>query len=239
MTKLMLILVILIRISNVFSQINENDSLAIRAILDSNGLKSTPVHSVVDSIKNGRIFRLRISISEFTVLTSEIGHLDQLESVHLYNSSVTSLPPEIGKLTNLIYLSLSGNKLTSLPPEIGHLAQLEELGLDRNNLSSLPPEIGKLTNLSRLTMQNNRLNNLPIETCDLTPVHYLNLENNQLDINTLSQEILAWADKYDPDWRDTQSPLFKQIKILIIPKSYIAVHRAISCESLHQQSILS
>jgi len=72
------------------------DSLAVRAILDVNGLNNTPVDNV-SIIQNQRIKYLRLE-----------------------NSQITSLPPEIGKLTALTRLHLESNQLTSIPSEIGN-----------------------------------------------------------------------------------------------------------------------
>jgi len=146
------------------------DSLAIRAILDSNGLSNKSVEDVSQS-SNGRIESLTLSNSVFsptfinplTSLPAEIGKLTALTDLRLGNNKLTSLPPEIGNLTKLKGLSLGGNQLTSLPTEVGKLTTLTSLNLNSNQLTSLPTEIGNITALITLSLSNNQLTSLPTE----------------------------------------------------------------------------
>ncbi len=303
-----------------FSQDYVQDTLAVRAILDSNGLYTIPVDSVGDT-SGGRIvnlsfidmgltklppeigklssltmlyFRenaitalpaeignlkslktlgiwlnhdcpvtlppefwgltnltdLRLSNVSLKILPPEIGNLTQLSSLWLTDNGLTGLPAEIGNLTLLDYLFVFGNNLTCIPPEIGNIINLETLEISHNNLINIPPEIGNLTNLLFLYMKDNTITSLPVEIgnlnylicldvtdndltglpdeignldslkclycsdnhitgipgsiIELTPVHDCSFGRNNLDTNTLSPEILAWLDKYDPDWRESQ-----------------------------------
>jgi Leucine-rich repeat (LRR) protein len=164
------------------------DSLAVRAILDSNGLTDHLVGEVARRIGiDWRIIGIDISHPEITTLPKEIGKLSALESLALLSNQLTSLPPEIGQLTALKGLILYDNQLTSLPPEIGQLTSLTELNLYGNQLTSLPPEIGQLTALVSLILDNNQLTSLPPEIGQLTALKDLILYSNQL--NSLPPEI--------------------------------------------------
>lgn len=101
-------------------------------------------------------------------------------------------------------MSLGLTDLSSLPPEIGLFSELSELNLAANDLSSLPPEIGKLIKLKILNLSGNNLTNLPSEICRITP-DQLDLSSNRLKVNNLSDDVITWANKYDSDWRYTQS----------------------------------
>ena len=94
---------------NVFSQDYTQDSLAVKAILDSNGLSSTPVSYVTDS-SGGRIVNLNLSYKWITTIPPEIGNLTALRTASFANDSLTTLPAEIGNLTALTVLYLYANK---------------------------------------------------------------------------------------------------------------------------------
>ncbi len=113
--KHLLSIAILATTLNSFSQVEPCstytcDSLAVRAILDSNGINSS-----VDSIR-------------MTVTNRRI------DTLWFYNLGLQKLPPEIGKLNALKELNLYINQLAnSLPPEIGQLTDLDELNLAYGN----------------------------------------------------------------------------------------------------------
>lgn len=238
---------------SLFSQDYTRDSLAVRAILDSNELDSITVASVTDS-SDGRIWRLTLRAKNLTCIPPEIGSLTNLTNLELRSNNLTSLPPdignlteltrlylsfnnltnlppdignltkltilyaffneltglppEIGSLTNLAMLCVEGNHLTGLPPEIGNLITLGCLTVDENDLTSIPPEIGSLANLAELNLARNDLATLPDSIVKLTPTVKLDLGYNKLDNTNLSDTVIAWADEYDPDWRDTQPIIY-------------------------------
>ncbi len=165
--------------ASLYSQDYAHDSLAVRAILDSNGLDAVTVESVVDSI-DGRIWRLNLNAKDLTSLPSEIGILTNLKYLELRTNKLTSLPSEIGTLTNLTSLELRSNSLAGIPPEIGNLTTLTRLYLAFNDLTSLPPEIGNLTDLRVLYLFFNDLTSLPPEIGNLTKLAELDLEGNAL-----------------------------------------------------------
>jgi Leucine-rich repeat (LRR) protein/WD40 repeat protein len=118
---------------------------------------------------------LRLDKMELATLPSEIGRLQQLQSLILLNNQLTTLPPEIGQLQQLQTLELWGNQLITLPPDIGLLRQLQELSIHINNITSLPPEIGQLQQLQTLELWGNQLTMLPPEIGQLQQLRTLNL----------------------------------------------------------------
>lgn len=223
----------------VYSQDYIGDTLALRAILDLNGLDTIPVQSVSDSL-NGRIRNLYLINKNLTTLPPEIGVLTYVEDLWLYGNSLTSLPSEIGNLSNLMLLNLESNGLSTIPPEIGNLAGLTVLELGFNNLSNLPQEIGRLYNLvvfkandnnltvlpssvgglmslNHLNLFNNKLTTLPDSIVNLVTWDTLDLDSNYLTPSNLTDSIVFWLDTYHPDWREHQNtpivyqPVFQRI----------------------------
>jgi len=110
--KLVLILGLLVSGGNSMVEPCEDfacDSLAVRAILDSNGLTNKDLKDLNYSVSDsGRIVKLSLN-----------------------NLELTNLPPEIGKLNALDTLDLRHNKLMELPmEEIKALPALKKLKLD-------------------------------------------------------------------------------------------------------------
>lgn len=118
------------------------DALAVRAILDANGLANKEVNGV-SVVEKGRIVKLYIKECGITNLTSSIGTLTELRVLHLYGDRKLGLP-----------------LLKTIDPAIGNCTKLEELLLNDNDLASLPESITNLGKLTHLSLGNNRLMNL-------------------------------------------------------------------------------
>ena len=157
------------------------DNMAVRAILDSNGLTDVRVDNVVERDTSGRVIYLDIDRKKLTRLPPEIGLLSRLLRLSLYYNQLTSLPPEIGQLSALNVLLVEYNELVNVPPEVGLLSQLKILGFCNNALTGLPPEIGRLSNLYALQLYYNRITSLPPEIGQLANLKKLVINNNQLD----------------------------------------------------------
>ena len=166
-----------------------------------NSLTSIPTEIV--NLTN--LTSLNFSSNQLTSIPSEIGLLLNLKNLFLDRNNLIDIPANIGNLNNLTGLSLFSNNLTAIPPEIGNIDSLQYLYLDSNNISNLPSEIGNLTNILKLGLRANQLTSLPDSIVNITPINNgLDLGYNQLDTNNLSPAVIIWADKYDPDWRETQ-----------------------------------
>lgn len=163
-----------------FSQTYKDDSLAVRAILDSNGLKTITVEEVTIT-DSTRIIELLLFFENIRKIPPEIGKLTQLKVLYLFFNNITYIPPNIGKLTNLTELRLSSNLLRELPYEIGDLSSLEILDLSTNSLDSIPFTIGNLKNLDSLFLQSNNQKALPVEIGMCTKLKSLMLGVNFLE----------------------------------------------------------
>lgn len=159
-----------------------DDTVAVRAILDSNRLIAYSVDLVTDS-SGGRIV-----------------------SLYLGHCTMPRIPDDIGRLTALKRCYLCIVKATYISPAIGNCTQLDSLHLYDNSLDSVPSTIGNLKSLKVLDLRQNRLASLPLTITELKPSTICDISYNKLDSTKLHRTILQWADKYDPDWRLTQSP---------------------------------
>lgn len=123
------------------------ESLAVRAILDRNGLTSMQVEGQIE-VRDGHIVGLFIQEAGVTVIPDEIGKLPKLQRLDCYGDRTLKFPflktisPAIGKCTELEELLLNNNDLTTLPVEITNLTRLKSLSLANNHLQSLPKEVG-------------------------------------------------------------------------------------------------
>jgi hypothetical protein len=189
------------------AQLFTNDTLVVRAILDSNGYYTTPANMVYSKGDYG-INRVTIldfnSLSPLKCLPAEIGQLDQLrelsvvfDSSAIISSGISmlsnlkqleltgwlhSVPPEIFKLPELVSLDLAGNLLDSLPDNIGDAKKLRYLNISWNHLQHLPSSIGELTSLQGLYLHNNNISILPTGIGTLDSLYSLNLSNNNLSV---------------------------------------------------------
>jgi Leucine-rich repeat (LRR) protein len=156
------------------------DSLAVRAILDSNGLAQVHVDSVFLRAANGRIDTLGLRGLQLTLLPQEIGQLTALKWLDVGVNNIDRLPPVIDRLQELEELYCSYNLLTGLPHEIGTLKSLKVLFVNNNQLDSLPPEVNGLVELQTLSLASNRLTVLPSQAAAWKNLEVLNLSVNRL-----------------------------------------------------------
>lgn len=147
-------------------------------VLDLSELELTVLSPEIGQLNN--LQGLNLSGNQLTALPAEIGELTNLQWLYLYHNKLTTLPSEIGKLTNLRVLRLWSNDLSKIPPEIGKLSRLQELIISANLLTSLPADIGQLTKLERLNISYNQITSLPAEICHLTNLRFLDIDKNFL-----------------------------------------------------------
>lgn len=179
LSLLLLLLIVLGMGRETHAQSYSADSLAVRAILDINGLDSIPVEAVTPE-RAGRIQILAFSHRPVTTLPKELGVLTELTQLYVDSTGLTALPTEIGELTKLQVLFMGGNQLTGLPASIGNLKKLTTLTLENNKLTSLPSEIGGLDSLSVLNLPHNSLTSLPTAITGLPKLQALVVSHNQL-----------------------------------------------------------
>lgn len=137
-------------------------------------------------------------------LPEEITKLKKLETLSLYGIGISS-SIGIQYLTNIQTLSLTYCGLKDIPPEVTSLTSLTGLSLFENQLKTLPKEIENLSQLHALRVDMNYLTTLPLEITKLTPSSpHTSFANNSLKRENLSEEVIEWLNKYDPDWEKTQ-----------------------------------
>jgi Leucine-rich repeat (LRR) protein len=159
--KRSLLLVLCFICSLCYSQTYRDDSLIVKALLDSGGVGDHySVKDVTDS-SGGRITTLWCKYTVLAHLPPTIGNLTALKRLDLFQNILVDLPSGIGNLGNLQTLILSRNRLPSLPSTIGQLGKLDSLVLDENRLTALPPDMMQLTNVKVLNVNYNRLCFLP------------------------------------------------------------------------------
>ncbi|MBN1458904.1 MAG: leucine-rich repeat domain-containing protein [Armatimonadetes bacterium] len=152
---------------------------AVRAILDSNGLQSTPVQNVT-SVSSGRISALSLSGFGLTKLPSQVGELGELTLLQLADNAIAAVPSSIGDLAKLDRLVLSHNLVSLLPSTFCHCTNLTIVELNDNLLTALPDSIGNLVKLTGLYAQYNSLGALPNSIGGCSSLRECNLSHNQL-----------------------------------------------------------
>lgn len=163
-----------------------SDTLALRAILDANGLtaiKAGDPTILVMTLVGGNVHRIKeltLINKGITVIPARIRELTALQTLRLDTNNITLLPPEIGACTSLVRLQISNNQLTTLPAQISGLHSLQTLILSHNAITSLPSTLWTMTSLEQLRLDYNQLASLPAEVSNLIHLSYLSLNNNLL-----------------------------------------------------------
>jgi Leucine-rich repeat (LRR) protein len=157
----------------------QTDSLIVRAILDSNGLRNVRVEDVTMA-EDGRIVVFEARRLGITRLPSIIGNLDALGYLNLSNNLLTNLPAAIGRLRRLVGIDVSDNRISTLPSEIGNLDSLLRLVVAMNRISAFPGSMGKLKNLESLHANDNAFSSFPFVVCSLTKLKQLVFSSNHI-----------------------------------------------------------
>lgn len=202
----------------------ECDSMAVRSILDANGLTEVPVESVVTvDTAAARIIEFDISHQSIATVTKEIGSLSRLVTLNLRNNRVQSLPEQIGYLRSLRECHLDSNGLYELPAELCYLCSLQVVTASANNiyrldsrlmslqvgtldlrfnmLEMLPEADRMLPRIQLLYLDNNKLASLPYQIMQTQP-HGFSIGNNRLCV--LPSKLSQWLTIYDEDWQASQ-----------------------------------
>lgn len=111
---------------------------------------------------------------------------ERVTRLYLQECGLRRITADIGRLDQLRLLHAYGDRTLGYPllaevaPELGACARLEELLLNQNALAALPEALSGLTQLRALSLGENRL-------------------------PELSPALAAWATRFDPHWRATQT----------------------------------
>ena len=165
------------------SQLNpwQADSIVVRGILDTNGLRTVPIETVA-RVEHGRVVALVFGrqTAVIHVLPAYVGGLSQLRELALTDCGLRTLPREIDYLDRLYLLRLDRNRLVNLPEEICELPGLRDLSLSHNLLVELPEALAGLRQLRVLDVSYNRLSGLPESIGALAALRALSLSHNRL-----------------------------------------------------------
>lgn len=161
----------------VFSSYVE-DSVAVRIILDKNGLSSIGVSDVSDSA-DGRIIALYLSSLSLKSIPDCIGTLTELRMLKMEKNSIQQFPKTIVSCKKLRELNCSFNRLSSFLSSKDTLPEIFSANFDNNNFVSIPDALLRSVTLQQLSMKNNKIYELSnISAC--TTLTYLHVDNNNI-----------------------------------------------------------
>lgn len=203
----------------------ECDSIAVRSILDSNGLYDLPVKSVVsvDPVSL-RITALNLPGKSLSTLTKNIGSLSSLEYLNVTRNRISKIPSEIGYLTSLKEIIADSNQILSVPLELCYCDSLRKLSLNsnviseigsnitrlkisffdarNNNIHSLPSNIGMMSELKVMYIDNNIISGLPPSLLSLR-MNAFSINNNWLC--NVTDDFKKWLNLFDSTWEFSQN----------------------------------
>jgi Leucine-rich repeat (LRR) protein len=160
--------------------LQKKDSLAVRAILDQNGLYSTKVLDVIN-LQNNIVGSIMIKSLPLTrlVLTRSIDSLLNGFRINVINCTVDTLVI-VDEISNDLGLGMNNTNIRSIPASVALLKGNLYLYFSQNKISSLPNEIMKCK------------------------IGYINLQYNRLC--SVSDTFNSWIieNSRDPDWKVTQ-----------------------------------
>lgn len=153
-------------------------------------------HEIPETIfLNSELKFLRLCNNPITVLSKDIGNLQNLENLKICNTNLSSLPEEIGELHSLDCLELCGNQFDVLPNSLSNLKNLKmlnvssnrgEISQDNDLPKGLTACLDKLKNVEILGLYRNRLEELPEDLIQglqgMESLNTLDLSNNGLRI---------------------------------------------------------
>lgn len=125
------------------------------------------------------LHRLTIEMP-LTDLPQELGALNNLSSLYLYETRFTSFPTAIEHLGGLQYLSIRGGMITETPE---HLAttNLSAFSMDEQMLTEIPSLVFEQENLRTLSLANNQISRVALEPGQLANIWQLNLSHNRIN----------------------------------------------------------
>ncbi|MBF0433165.1 MAG: leucine-rich repeat domain-containing protein, partial [Fibrobacteria bacterium] len=159
--------------------LSQQDSLAVRFILDTNGMQTRQVEDFV-KWEGGRVSVLDLSNTQLEVIPDTIKTLQSLRELRLSATSLTQISDSICNLGELAKLYIDQNQLEVLPDSLHRLKKLLELDVHQNKLEVIPDSLGSLINLKRLNLGKNKIKNLPANIGRLINLTYFNIGNNQI-----------------------------------------------------------
>jgi hypothetical protein len=141
------------------AQIDLGDSAAVRAILDSNNLKSISVRRAINKWSKGRITTLTLDalgLDSFS-FTHDFQRLDSLVEVGLTRNTITKISIlDSLKYNKGIYIVLNNNLLTEFPSPLLKIVPLWSVDLQYNKISTISQALIN-SGFSRIYLEHNKL----------------------------------------------------------------------------------
>lgn len=186
----------------------EEDSAAVRAILDANGLHAVAVNDAVTmrELVPGvvRVVVLGLPVTGISTLPVEVQALTALERIDLSGNSLTEIPASVGALQRLEELNLSDNQLSFVPTDLGNLGRLCALRVGNNQLTGIPAVIAQIPTLETIDFHQNQLSGLPGEFIDHPNISTVNVNDNQICLAP-TDPLAQWLSRFDSNWHNTQT----------------------------------
>ena len=175
-----LLLLVIIFNCYLYAQTYTDDSIAVRAILDSNNITTYSVSDVSD-VDGGRIVKLNLNFKITKMLPADIGKLTALVLLGISNNAeLSSLPNELENLKSLENFHCDYCDVSIFPIVLTKITSLTHLRFTYNNTEIIPDEIGNLSNLTSLYLSGNNIKTIPASICQLSNLNVLNLFKNPL-----------------------------------------------------------
>jgi hypothetical protein len=147
---------------------------------------------------------LDLSYTKADMFPEGFAKLKKLRVLILNHCGINQLPTWVGELDSLRVLDCSRNPYIKIPAELFKCKKLQKIDFSYSGIKEIPLEIGNCVEIDTLNLLVNTLKTLPPTIANLQAIKYLDLSGNQIRPDSLTSEVKAWADKYDPDWKETQ-----------------------------------
>lgn len=127
----------------------------------------------IEEARRSGATQLDLSEMELTELPESLGHLTQLQMLHINRNQLTTLPGSLGQLSQLEFLSFARNRLSSFPESVRDLKNLKKLYVWGNGLIEIPQWINNLKSLEILSIYANKITSLPDSLSELSKLERL------------------------------------------------------------------
>lgn len=188
-----------------------SDTLVIRAILDTNGLRNVPTRLVCKTNDSGRVTFLNLSpvalpspIPKPFRMIPELAQLDELQNLKLSGLDLDAFPESILRFRGLIYLDVSYNEIPSLPESLGVLSELTHMNVGHNPITNFPASIWDMEKLDSLHFWGCKLASFPPGPPKYRGLDFADFSGNNLCAVPVS--IQRWLNTFAGNyfWAETQ-----------------------------------